>query len=181
MPLTVACVLSTINGSSIYNRTHVERLEKQVSENIRQPYNFVCVDDSPLPGWWAKIDLFNPKRFKGRVMYLDLDVTVTGILDDVADYGGDFAICRDWLKYGFNSSVMSWNAGTADDLYTRFSSRIMRQMHGDQDWITMMKPEASKFPRDWCYSYKLGKHLGFPKDMRICVFHGRPKPWSVND
>lgn len=180
MPLTVACVLSK-HGNTKYDNSHVKRLENQVKDHMAQPYTFVCLDDSPLPGWWAKISLFEPGRFSGRVLYLDLDVTITGSLDDLVNMQSDFIICRDWLRFGYNSSVMAWTSRAADHLYTQFTDRVMRSMHGDQDWITMMKPDAEKFPRDWCYSYKLGRRLGFPKDMRVCVYHGQPKPWDVND
>lgn len=179
--ITVACVFSK---SPTYTREHVLRLERMVSENMKQPHRFVCLDDSPFSGWWAKISLFQPGRFKGRVLYLDLDVTITGSLDELADYPGSFVICRDWGRFGYNSSVMAWDAGTADHLYTDFiqsSDSIMSKLRGDQDWITAKKPEASTFPRGWCFSYRLGKRIGFPKDVRVIVYHGRPKPWSLPD
>lgn len=182
MPLTVACVLSSVPGKNrTYDRSHVDRLETQVRAHLKQPYQFVCVDDSPLPGWWAKIDLFKPGRFSGHVLYLDLDVTVTGNLDDLADYPGEFVICRDWGRFGYNSSVMAWNAGAMDKLYTDFKPEVMDLLQGDQDFITRQMPGASKFPREWCYSYRLGLKTGYPADMRVCVYHGHPKPWEVND
>ena len=179
--LTVSCVLSS---GPIYNRSHVFRLEKMVAEYIKQPDRFVCLDDSPFLGWWAKISLFQPGRFTGRVLYFDLDVTITGNLDDLANYPGDFVICRDWGRFGYNSSVMCWCAGTADHLYTDFMDSpelIMQKLRGDQDFITIKKPDAVKFPRDWCYSYRLGQKKGYPKDMRVCVYHGSPKPWEIHD
>src|SRR5687767_4298658 len=122
MSMTVACVLSSVPGKTrTYDRSHVERLQLQVRANLKQPHQFVCVDDSPLPGWWAKLDLFKPGRFSGRVLYLDLDVTITGGLDDLADYPGAFVICQDWGRFGYNSSVMAWDAGTADHLYDDFT------------------------------------------------------------
>lgn len=176
MPLTVVCVLSKPK----YDQSHVKRLEKMVAENIKQPYQFVCLNDSPFPGFWAKISLFEPDRFSGRVLYLDLDVTITGGLDDLANYKS-FSICKDWGRFGYNSSVMSWDAGIADHLYTDFNEspeEIMSSLRGDQDWITSKKTDASIFPRNWCYSYRLGQKTGYPKDMRICVYHGFPKPWT---
>ena len=171
--LTVACVLSE---GPTYNRSHVSRLERMVAEHINQPYRFICLDDSPFPGWWAKISLFQPGRFDGRVLYLDLDVTVTGNLDDLADYPWPFAIIRDWGRFGYNSSVMAWDAGTVDQLYTEFTPQVMNDLRGDQDWVTIKKTDAAKFPRNWCYSYRLGLKTGYPKDMRVCVYHGFPKP-----
>ena len=179
--LTVACVLSKVQGNSgVYDRSHVDRLRGQIRANLRQPYRFVCIDYSSLPGWWAKLDLFKPRRFRGRVLYLDLDVTITGNLDDLANYPGEFVICRDWSRFGYNSSVMAWDAGCADHLYTDFTTDVMDRFDGDQDWITVKKLDVAKFPRNWCYSYRLGLKTGYPKDMRVCVYHGRPKPWEIN-
>lgn len=176
-------MLSSVPGKKrIYDRSHVERLRLQVAANVNQPHRFVCVDDSPLPGWWAKLDLFKPGRFSGRVLYFDLDVTIVGNIDDLADYPGSFVICRDWLNgLQMNSSVMAWDAGAADHLYTDFTPDWMGRLHGDQNWIAARKPEAALFPRRWCFSYKLGKQIGFPRDMRVCVYHGLPKPWDVDD
>jgi len=181
--LTVACVLSDPmpGRERIYTRDHVERLMEMVAVNITEPFKFVCVDDSPFPGYWAKISLFEPGRFDGRVFYLDLDVTVTGDLTPLAFYPALFSACQDWGRFGINSSVMAWDAGVADHLFTDFTPAIMDRLRGDQDYITINKPDAAKFPRQWCYSYRLGQETGYPEDMRVCVYHGRPKPWTLEE
>ena len=153
-----------------------------VAQHMSQPYRFVCVDDSPLPGWWAKIDLFKPGRFTGRVLYLDLDVTVGGPLDDLADYPYPFCAIRDYqYPLQINSSVMSWDAGVADNVYTDFTPDVMNRLHGDQNWIHE-KVRAVTFPKRWCPSYKA--HVlptrRVPYDARVVVHHGFPKPWEVN-
>ena len=178
MSLTVACVLS--HGPT-YNRSHVERLEGMVAQHMRQPYQFVCVDDSPFSGWWSKISLFQPKRFGGRVLYLDLDVTVIGPLDDLADYPYPFCAIRDYqYPLQINSSVMAWDAGYADSVYSQFTPEVVERLHGDQNWIHE-KVNAVTFPKGWCPSYKAhilptGK---VPKDARVIVYHGIPKPWDI--
>lgn len=186
-------VVSVLRSRGIYTPWNVERLRKQVSANMASPHRFVCLSDInvsydriPLtqgwPGWWSKIELWRHGVFTGRVLYFDLDVTITGSLDELVATPGSFVICRDWGRFGYNSSVMCWDAGTADRLYTDFApiaDSVMNKLHGDQDWITLKKPDAAKFPRDWCYSYKLGLKTGFPKDMKVCVYHGVPKPWNL--
>lgn len=187
--LTVACVLS----GPKYDESHVERLMRQVDGRLAQPYRFLCLtnEDVPCervplvtgwPGWWAKLELFRPGLFKGernRVLYLDLDVTVTGPLDDLADYPAPFVICRDFISIRFNSSVMSWDAGAADEIYTAFSPSVMAAMRGDQDWIHRTMPGAATFPRRWCVSYKRSQLEGQPEDMRVLIYHGFPKPWDL--
>ncbi len=179
--LTVACVLSEpIKGPRQYEMFHVKRLAAQVEKNLKQPYQFTVVADSEYLGWWAKISLFEPGRFEGRVLYLDLDVTVTGSLDDLADYPEKFAIVKDRILIGFNSSVMVWDAGYLDDLYLDFKPEYMKKYHGDQDWIWARRFDAAVFPLGWCVSYKrIQVTRDDTSDMRVCLYHGIPKPWDL--
>ena len=183
--LTVVCVLS-VGPKRSYDRSHVERLRGMVAAHLDDAYEFVCLDDSPFPGWWAKISLFEPGRFKGRVLYLDLDVTVTGPLDDLAFYAARFVAIRDWERPGFNSSVMAWDAGAVDRLYHTFTPEVMDRLAGDQDWITEALPWKALpeyFPAALCRSYK--RHIrprldhSLPPDCRVVCYHGRPKSWDL--
>ena len=185
--LTVACVLSE---GPTYNRSHVSRLERMVAEHLKQPYRFICLDDSPFPGWWAKISLFEPGRFVGRVLYLDLDVSVIGNLDDLAAYPSPFAIIENFKemkerdKARFNSSVMAWDAGIADNMYSTFNGSVMQRMSGDQDYISEQMPNAATFPDGWCVSYKVRRYAKFntlSKDTRVVCYHGKPKVWDLPD
>lgn len=192
--LTVACVLSEGPKRS-YDETHVERLQKMVAEHVEQPYRFLCLTNMHVsceslslvrdwPSWWSKIELFSPDLFKGnrdRILYLDLDVTITGKLDDLVDYPAPFVICRDFLKLGFNSSVMVWDAGYADNIYTLFNDSVMKRLHGDQNWIQGVLPDAATFPKRWCISYKRSLLEGQSDDMRVLVYHGNPKPWDLDN
>jgi hypothetical protein len=176
--LTVACVLSE-GPKRTYDTNHVERLKSQIK--LAQPYEFVCLDDSPFPGWWAKISLFEPGRFEGRILYLDLDVTVVDLLDDIADYPASFAAIKDWLRPTINSSVMAWDAGMMDRIYTNFTPSVMERLAGDQDWITEQMPDTEVFPEEWCVSYR--KHVRMfkvvPPNAKVVVYHGFPKPWEI--
>lgn len=176
--LTVVCVLSE---GPRYDRSHVERLEAMVAEHLDIPYRFECLVGSPYPGWWAKISLFEPGRFKGRVLYLDLDVTVVDALDDIAYYAAPFAAIDDWLRPTVNSSVMAWDAGEVDHLFTDFDESVMERLAGDQDWISERLPDTATFPPEWCVSYR--KHVRMfgvvPDGAKVVVFHGFPDPWEV--
>lgn len=176
--------------SVTYKRSHVDRMERMVAEHMIQPYKFVCVDNSTLPGWWSKISLFEPGRFKGRVLYLDLDVSVIGSLDDLAAFPSPFVIIENFKEFKepnkarFNSSVMAWDAGTVDHLFTDFTPSVMSRFNGDQDYISEKIPGASTFPPDWCVSYKVRRYARFktiPNDSRVVVYHGKPKPWELPD
>lgn len=176
---TIVSVLSKVRNKG-YTREHVDRLRRQVADHIRQNHSFVCLDDSPFPGYWAKISLFEPNRFTGRVLYLDLDITIVGSLDEVINYPV-FAGARDPLNRGINSSVMVWDAGKQDRIYTEFTPDVMDRFHGDQDWINHIAL-PSKFPIEWfpSYKYNLLKNMNnIHKDAKAVLFHGQPKSWDL--
>lgn len=179
--LTVACVLSP--GPGGYTRAHVERLRGMVARHMVQEHRFVCINDSPFPGWWAKVSLFEPGRFAGRILYLDLDVTVVGPLDDLAGYPQPFAAMKDPLYKGINSSVMVWTPSTdMDRLYTEFTPDVMKRLPGDQDFIMRARSDIAYFPQDWCVSYKHQRFIRLktiPRDARVICYHGKPKPWGL--
>ena len=80
-----------------------------------------------MNGWWNKLYLFKDGLFpKGdRILYFDLDTVITGRLDEIASYDGNFAILRDWLEPEIvNSSVMAWQA--IDSACTRPSANCIR-------------------------------------------------------
>lgn len=178
--LTITAVLKE---GGIYDESHIARLFALVVENMREAFVFQPVTDSPWPGWWAKMSLFEPGRFEGRVLYLDLDTTPCGPLDDLAS--DTFTMCRDWQHLGrLNSSVMAWAPGETTEriwkAWTADPEGAMRNHRGDQNFIQACVPEARTFPRRWCQSWKAevlkkGRH----PDCRVVVHHGRPRPWDI--
>jgi FkbM family methyltransferase len=134
--LHVACV----RQGEAFGVEYVERLFDMVRRNLPDGFSgrFVCLTDRPddlkefggicttnqaetLPGWWAKMQLFDPAMQatlgfeKGdRIWYFDLDTVIAGPLDKLFEYPGAFGILEDvYRPGGFQSSVMSWIAGTA--------------------------------------------------------------------
>lgn len=180
--LTVACVCV----GPAYEDRYVLILRDMVRRYLPIDHRFVCLSDRQIEGvecvavehrgWWSKIELFKPGRFQSRVLYLDLDVAVVGPLEDLAAEPG---IVKDWHLPGFNSSVMCWDAGTRDHLYTDWSPAVMARLPGDQDWITEQAPDWPTFRPRWCVSYRTHCMTRLPDDARIVCFHGKPKPHEV--
>jgi lipopolysaccharide biosynthesis glycosyltransferase len=215
--LVVACVCY----GKKYPDKYVHKLKKSVEfylgleEDFKiKEFSFVCLSDReiegvetiPLPrgseaenfeGWWHKINLFHPKIFPegARVLYLDLDVVVTGDLTGltlqwtgepltmVYNFGPNRSHCA------HNSSVMLWTAGDERILpvwleFQNRSGEIMRSLHGDQCWIwRALRENIANFPRDFIASYKYdvrGKP-GPDGQVRVVVFHGNPKPESCRE
>ena len=196
--LTVACVL---RSGGIYTPEWPQRLQRQVEANLSQDHNFVCLSDMEVegvetiglrhdwPGWWSKIELFEPGLFGGPVLYLDLDCVVVGRLDDLFDYDG-FTMCSDFLRPQYkNSSVMAWHK-PMHRLYDAFRPNPAGWMQkydrqrpqgriGDQAFIEDHAGDIDVFLAGKVVSYKKDCKASKPKHASVVAFHGRPKPDAV--
>lgn len=188
-----------------------------VEKHLSTPHRFVCMTDNPinpddwnyepvecvpcpegLPGWWAKVGLFEPGKFQGANLYLDLDVVITGNLDALLnEYRQGVVVAPDDFSYSLanpkqgiggetqrllggvgtvNSSVMLWQDDAGRDVWDKFTPEKMQEVHGDQNWITQaLWPEKMELlPEKWVCSYKYHIMRGTPA-RPIVVFHGEPK------
>jgi hypothetical protein len=162
-------------------------------------------------GWWYKMQMFDPGHIQGQVLYFDLDVVITGNLDWVLTLDSEqFWTIRDF-KYlwrpqwqGINSSMMYWNTLKFGKIWHNFQGRqiaaVMREFHGDQDFLTATIPgHLVKFVdhqliKSWRWQVKDGgmdmrtriyrsPNTGSIIDptTKVVVFHGSPKPHEIND
>jgi hypothetical protein len=222
--ITILCV----RFGNKYGPEYVERLRNMIGRHLTVPYEFVCLTDDqhPIEGvrsilmpdqgyakkWWHKVHMFDPSlSLKGRILYLDLDVVISGNLDKLASFGPNFFVGILDFNRKFhaawqylNSSVMAWDHGTQTAVYSQFKTNpgdAMR-LHGDQDWIWKVAKDRIKWwPKSWIQSYKWeirsrdelivrdGKRqfktvrddVVVPADCAITVFHGDPNPVDVQD
>lgn len=198
--VTICC----IKWGKKYGPEYVNALFNMVDRNIHfTAWRFVCFTEDSLgiderirvvpllcsyPGWWQKIGLFQetlPNVPAEKILFLDLDIVITGELDTILNLDADFAICRDWppemnsRDLSCNSSVFLLRVGSRPQVWNHFHPEVMnmRQFPTDQEWITEKIPGASMFPYDWTPSYKLRKlQDAVPDGARIVLFHGTPKP-----
>lgn len=194
-PPIVAC----LKVGTMYGPEYVNRLAAMVRRHATVPHEFVCLTDNAtgidcescpvgcgLPGWWAKLVLFQPHpRLAGaRVVFLDLDTVIVGNLDWLLQYNGPFAILRDFYRpTGYGSAVMSIAPGFGGHVWQRFTPDVMRLMHGDQNWLERQVPHADRWQDiapGKIGSYKADGLQDGPKGFAVCAFHGRPKPHEVN-
>jgi hypothetical protein len=186
MTLNVICVNK---GNFLGQGTrYVRNLYWGVHRHLKnKPFKFHEVTDGLGEGWWAKIGLFKPGRFTGRCLYFDLDTIITGSLDDLASYEGDFAGLSDFYHPDrFASGVMAWDADKAGHIFTRWVNVGMPQFdtRGDQGWIGAMRPNAERlqdlFPGQ-LVSFKADCREGAPDGARVVCFHGLPRPHQLSD
>ncbi len=199
-PLTVACVW--VRANVPYGVEYVERLRAMVAKHLPLEHRFVCVTDRPeqipdgveaMPihwspktfGWWAKCFLFQAKRFKGRVLYLDIDTLVMRSLVPIVEFPSSFALIPDAGSFQpkthhqvvkrFNSSVMVWEADVNRQLFDLWTPEVMRKYWGDQDLIGAEWPQASTMPLEW-FPRLSAIQAGPVPDEAIVVLAKKPKP-----
>ena len=211
-----------------YISQYVNVLYNMVKRNTTVPFEFHCItedtkgldphiktiklpNDPWIKTWWSKLWMFGSHfPLQGNILYFDLDVIVFRNIDELFNYNPDkFMIIRDFNRCRIkdwklcNSSVMRWNTGTINYLWDDFVSKpnkVMRDNHGDQDWITKRADkDTNHWPDDWIRSYKWemigykdtkarrGPKLIFDRPPKIieankvAVFHGEPKPFNCGD
>lgn len=183
---------------------YVHRLQSMVARHLSVPHRFCCITDKPsrydsigsgiwaveprraLPGWYSKINLFDPEIFPpgARVIYFDLDVIISGSLDPFAACGEPFIMIREFNAKpaaAHNSSVMSWLVPYAEDVYSKFADDWMERSWGDQEciWAIMGNDRVWDWPDAWVKSYKYHGRGGRVPPASVTVFHGDPKQDAV--
>ena len=183
-----------------YDVAYVNNLYAMVSRNLSYRFDFICyTDDSTdihkdvivkklpdgLDGWWNKLALFKDVSNKTK-LYIDLDTVITGTLDAIGSYRGEFAALRDFLRPdGIGSGVMIWNGDHSDiwkDWLKKKKPTSFRSTIGDQAWIEIKRPDADRLQdlfNDEIVSYKLHCRGMPPNGAKMVCFHGKPRPHEV--
>ena len=129
-----------------YGPEYVNRLYAMVRRHLSGDFRFVCLTDNsegirpeveclPIPSLdlppgipergWTKLTTFTKDLhgLKGTALFLDVDVVITGPLDDFFTYPGEFLIIHDhkrpWRITG-NSSVYRFELGAHPDVLEYF-------------------------------------------------------------
>jgi hypothetical protein len=165
----------------------------------------------PKKSWWYKMQLFNIQHHNGPLLYFDLDTVIAKNIDWIWQLPlSKFWTIRDFkhmwrpTSYTINSSVMWWNTGEFSKIWNTFQTtdliQIMRKFPGDQDYLTAeIEPQQLRFfneeyVKSWrwqCldggYNFKYrkwnspGNGTMIPEKTSILIFHGDPKPHSIQD
>lgn len=168
-----------------YSAKYVNTLYSMVKRNLTIPFTMVCLTDNKqdinkdilcldlpkeLTGWWCKPYMYSadlPLPKDSTILYMDLDVVVSGNLNKLFDYEVDkWCVIRDftrsmqpqWKKY--NSSVIRFKLGQLDDVWIHFikdPKSVIKSHFGDQDWLwtaTNQSNPATLWPDEWIRSWK---------------------------
>jgi hypothetical protein len=203
-------IVTVFRPGGDYSIKHVRWIHKQLPKHVEA----LCFSDIAIPGvetipfkydwpgWWSKIEIFNPNAIDDAVFYLDLDTVIVGDITDILR-NKHTALCADFYypEKTKNSSIMyipQEMKSRVWDTFLRFPDMFMKAHAngGDQTFITALLPEANTwqqlFPGQ-VVSYKkhvVKKHRklehatgngNLPQNARIVCFHGKPRPWDANE
>jgi hypothetical protein len=206
--MIVACVR---NGTK-YSVDYVYKLKAMVERHLGTPHWFVCLTDRPeelqdvmtvnierhmLPGWFAKMALFEPTWRRGqRVLYFDLDTVICDSLDELAALDVEFGICANFTKRAgfrmlcnYGSCVMTIGANELERVWEEFVDECPRWIsaagpHGDQWIIEKLVPVATLLQDALRPEFFLGyRDLTDtkPPGCSVVIFAGNQKPHNCNE
>lgn len=197
MRLTVACVLwvGTFHDRR-YSPAWVTRLRDMVARWLPVPHRFVCLSNVPVPGvetqplttdrpgWWAKLEVFNQAQaLGGRVLYLDLDVFITGDLTPLATFPAPLALMPPSHVFGglrprelpgvvrqFQASCIVFDPPEGRELFDECGPEVLARFRADQDWIGHRRPDAATMPASW-FAKAPQCRAGVPPNVRLVLAH----------
>lgn len=197
-----------------YGPEFVNRLYAAIQRYTERPTRLVCfTDDSSginpdvqthdippldLPEIhankpWRKITMWKKDLadLSGDVLFLDLDLVVTGNLDVLFDYKpGHYCVAENWTQMGQgigNTSCYRFPVGEHSYLYDTLqadSQAMIDKYRISQVYISREISDIHFWPELWCASFKhtlipkwplnFFKMPELPEDTRIVAFTGKP-------
>ena len=197
-----------VNFGDKYGPEYVENLYEMVADNCTIPYGFLTITDDytksgrsgttfvpeeHFDGWWNKMHIYRADLpAHGNILYLDLDVVITGNIDDLFTYGGNnWATLNDFIRLNrmmtpktlYNSSVVKFKVGQLDHVWRKFLEdphKNSKTPGGDQAFLhkhTILTKPPAFYPDKWITSYRWDiRQNGLKDTNKIAVFHGLPNP-----
>ena len=123
------------------------------------------------------------------MFYIDLDMIITGNIDDIMEYKGKFGLlksdeiaCEKKNKSGYNSSIIIWNENIVEPIYLELKKNfegITKFIVRFDFWLEMMVKNAD-FLQD-LYPNQIADYLSkcqekLDSQIRIVCFPRIPKP-----
>lgn len=195
-------IVTVYRSGGDFTTKHVQALQKQI-EKWAPLASFECLSDAPIdgvkciplksnwPGWWAKMELFDP-GLPGDFLFMDLDTVILGPLDDILDVN-ELTCLRDFyrdgkkLKEGLGGGLIYLPADARKVIWEYFTANppfCMRlYSRGDQHlferfWLQSAKRWQDKVPGQ-IVSWKVNCARGIPPEARVICFHGKPRPFET--
>lgn len=150
---------------------------------------------------WRKIAFWKAdlEGVSGNVLFLDLDVVITGLIDEFFDFApaSTFCVIENWPQAGSrigNTSVYRFRVGAHPELYQRMQDDpepVLQNFPNSQTYISRTIPEVTFWPFPWCVSFKhtllppwpmnFVQVSPLPQMAKVVCFTGKPDPDEARD
>jgi hypothetical protein len=214
--LTISCFFWQAGDPPLYTADDVFRLRSMVDRNMTLPHDWVCVTDRPelfegtgirpvpfeptthVPGkLFDKVELFHPNlaaKIGSRVLNFDLDVVITGSLDEIAGRREPVVLWRNpsrvpWdrpegistRRARYNASLVLITAGACAKVWKAYDAGYAPRAFGtDQDFISAVMGDDVPYWAQEHGVYRYARDDGLahgvrevlPENARIVFFPG---------
>lgn len=179
-------VLCANVGKKYAGNDYVGKLYRGLRRNTEHDFNFICLTQSPYPTWWAYLGAF---PIQERTIIIDIDMVITGNVDFLFEYEGEFCIRRNpWPGAWCDACLINTTPEAAARVYAAFlkdPQRAIASFRSDQEYIASAISEREA---DTWQAIAPGKTLSYKADnleqsfksASIVTFHGEPKPEQVS-
>ena len=204
---------------SRYGSEFVNRLNASIKRHTNRPTQLYCFTDNQsgineevickslpriiLPKEisstpWRKLSVWQYPLFdlKGDVLFLDLDLVITGNLDSLFDFNpGKYCVIENWTQPGQkigNTSCFKFPIGKYSHIFEKFQSDpnfFWKKYRIEQVYLSFEVNEQIFWPTDWCKSFKhnllpkwpfrIWEPAKLPLNTKIVAFTGKPDPDDV--
>jgi hypothetical protein len=205
-----------------YPASFVNCLWAMIKRNSARPAKLVCYTDNaagidpdvtalPLPpipippratrSPWRKLAMWSADLpgVTGDVLFLDLDIVITGSLDALFDYKPEatFCVIENWTQIGSgigNTSCFRFRVGAHPYIYERMCTEpdaVLDAHRNEQIYISRTITEQTFWPASWCVSFKhtllppwplnFFRSPPLPSETKIVCFTGKPDPDEARD
>ena len=212
---TIICM----KWGSRYNSRFVNTLYSSIKRHTTRPTKLYCFTDDvngidsevickPLPkiilpkeiefSPWRKLSVWQYPLYnlKGDILYLDLDLIITGNLDRFFDFNpGQYCVIENWTQVGKNignTSCFRFPVGKYSNIFENFQNNSVKFWHQykiEQIYISRKIINQIFWPSDWCKSFKhnllpnwpqrIWQPAILPDETSIVAFTGKPDPDDV--
>jgi hypothetical protein len=147
------------------------------------------------------VHIFDPSNYpeeSTRVFYIDLDMIISGNLDDLvrmpvkrlATLSTDEIFCEN-VQGGYNSSIMIFDSKALVVIYNTLAAyydHLLRYLMRFDHFLEMLVWDASIIQKslpgqviDYMQTFVKEKQTSVPSDCRVIAFPRQPKPHEITD
>lgn len=188
--MKIVCVLRT---GKEYGIQHAQWLAKQVP-------GIACISNVPVPGvetipmkftwpgWWSKMNMFDPTLIDDDLLYLDLDTVLLGDLEQFNV--GETTMLSDFYRPDLPASGFMHIAHKDKSKVwaewmrmpdAHMKRCVTREYWGDQGFLRGVLPAQrwqDVLPGK-VVSFKVHCQKKLPEGAAVVCFHGEPRPWRA--